>query len=71
MKSKTEDMLIVSYYIVFFEKRCVSVFKMGAPENGSALGSADLGITTPTKANRKETTSQKSETVSVLNILKY
>ncbi|XP_017335824.1 protein transport protein Sec16B isoform X1 [Ictalurus punctatus] len=35
---------------------------MGAPENGSALGSADLGITTPTKANRKETTSQKSET---------
>lgn len=45
---------------------------MGAPENGSALGSADLGITTPTKAKKgKETTSQKSETVSVLNILKY
>lgn len=36
---------------------------MGAP-NGTALGSADLSMTSPTQANTNETTSQKSENVS-------
>lgn len=43
---------------------------MDAPKNGTAPDSADLALTTLTNANPTETTSQKSEKVSVLNILK-
>lgn len=42
---------------------------MDVPKIGSALGSADLGMTTPANVNTKETTCQRAEKVSVLNIL--
>lgn len=66
MESKIKDSTVAC---LLLHKDFVSVFKTGAPNTGTALGSADLGMTPPFKVNTKETANQKAEKVNVLNIL--
>lgn len=60
--------LRLSFFLPYKICKQLWVFKMSAPRNVTALGSTDLSMTTPTKAEANLTTSPKSEKVSSLNI---
>lgn len=72
MESKSKHSTFVAYFLLYNIFKQLCVFKMGGPQNGTALGNADLSMTPAAQDNTNETNIQKSEKVSdsyILNII--